>query len=81
MEKQRSVSREFNRSLLGKNVEVLIDQYKIDRGRAFARMFSQAPEVDGKIILTKARDIKAGDIVKAKITGIGTYDLMGEINK
>jgi ribosomal protein S12 methylthiotransferase len=81
MEKQRSVSREFNRSLLGKNVEVLIDQYKTDRGRALARMFSQAPEVDGKIILTKARDIKAGDIVKAKITGIGTYDLMGEINK
>jgi exosome complex RNA-binding protein Csl4 len=41
-------------------------------------MYSQAPEVDGKIILTKSWGIKVGDIVKAKVTGIGTYDLMGE---
>jgi ribosomal protein S12 methylthiotransferase len=78
MKMQQSISREYNRNLLGKTVDVLIDQYQEKRGKAIARMYSQAPEVDGKIILTKSWGIKVGDIVKAKVTGIGTYDLMGE---
>ena len=46
-------------------------------------MATQAPEVDGKVIITDppggAHRVSPGDLVNVKITGTGSYDLIGEI--
>ncbi|MGI6307861.1 MAG: 30S ribosomal protein S12 methylthiotransferase RimO [Dethiobacteria bacterium] len=78
MEQQKVISRSFNRSLLGQEVEVLVDAYSRERKSARGRMISQAPEVDGQVIIGRASAVKPGDFLRVKITGVGTYDLMGE---
>ncbi|HHU76112.1 MAG TPA: 30S ribosomal protein S12 methylthiotransferase RimO [Firmicutes bacterium] len=76
MVKQKDLSRSFNRKLLGKNIEVLIDSRWQEKNMSFGRYYGQAPEVDGKVILPKSMG-KPGDIVRVKVTGIGDYDLLG----
>ena len=75
MEQQAFISRDFNRKLLGKRCMVLIDEVKL-KGRAAARLQSQAPEVDGKVIVSGRGRHKKGLFKKVFITGAGTYNLL-----
>lgn len=85
MNQQKEISRNFNRSLLGREVEVLVDNYDSIKNKAYGRMATQAPEVDGKVIVrtdgvaagSTAVKPKAGDLLKVKITAAGVYDLFG----
>lgn len=77
MVKQKALSRLFNRKLLGKNLEVLLDFYDRKKNILYGRYSGQAPEVDGKVYLPKSTG-KPGDVVQVKITGSGAYDLLGE---
>jgi len=76
MKQQKIISRNFNRSLLGQEVEVLVDAFFRGKKSARGRMFSQAPEVDGQVIISKIAAAKPGELLRVIITGIGTYDLM-----
>jgi ribosomal protein S12 methylthiotransferase len=77
MEKQKSISRNCNRLLLGKGETVLLDSCDYNRRKAYGRLFSQAPEVDGRVIINNISDVSPGDFLKVKITAIGAYDLIG----
>jgi ribosomal protein S12 methylthiotransferase len=82
MNQQKEISRNFNRSLLGQEVQVLIDNYEQHKNKAYGRMATQAPEVDGRVIITGPPGgvprVSPGDLVNVKITGTGSYDLIGE---
>jgi ribosomal protein S12 methylthiotransferase len=85
MNQQKEISRNFNRNLLGREVQVLIDNYEHHKNKVYGRMATQAPEVDGRVIITGPPGsagiprVSVGDLVKVKITGTGSYDLIGEI--
>ena len=76
MEQQASISRRFNRKLLGKRYMVLVDEVKLAGRKAAARLQSQAPEVDGKVIVSGRDKQKKGLLKKVYITGAGTYNLL-----
>ena len=71
MNQQKEISRNFNRSLLGQEVQVLIDNYEQHKNKAYGRMATQAPEVDGRVIITGPPggflSVSPGDLVNVKL--------------
>ncbi len=77
LEQQQDISREFNRSLLGKRVEVMVDSPHPQKNNAYGRLVSQAPEIDGKVVISGVSGVRPGDFMHVKISGAGTFDLLG----
>jgi len=76
---QQEISQEINRSYLGKEVEVLIDELSLDTSKfAIGRTQGDAPEIDGRVIV-KTDKVRVGDFVKVNIVETAEYDLIGEI--
>ena len=82
MQAQRVISLEKNEMLIGQRIKTLIegeageadgDGYVL-KGRAS----SQAPDVDGVVLITKGRALP-GTMAEALITGAEDYDIIGEI--
>jgi len=76
MSAQQNISREINKSFLGKELEVLIDESV--EGDYLGRSQYDAPEVDGQVFVKAQKILKPGDFVKVRITDTLEYDLVGE---
>ena len=78
MKLQQEISSEKNNALVGKLLDVLIDEDEgSEPGKYTGRSYMDAPEVDGIIYVT-GKDLKLGDFTKVRITGSMEYDLVGE---
>ena len=77
MEVQRDISARRLQRLVGRRLDVLIDE--VDEAGATGRSYADAPDIDGVVHLPGAAGVKAGDRVKVTITGADDYDLTGEI--
>lgn len=76
---QRKISLKKQKEQVGSRVEVLIEGSGKKAGVLWeGRTRRQAPEIDGLTFLTKGVGIP-GEIVEARITRAGAYDLYGEI--
>ncbi len=64
---QRRIAEDYNRSLIGQEIEVLAEDVGV--GRAW----NQAPEVDGKTVIRGRAE--PGRIVRAVVKQAGSYDL------
>ncbi len=79
MQEQSRISDEFNRSVIGKTLEVLVESYDRYAGCWFGRSAADAPDIDGKVFFSCPSDeVKPGDMVKVNITDSMDWDLMGE---
>lgn len=79
MEHQQSVMAEYCESLIGSEVEVLVEGYDKLAECFFGRTYADAPEVDGCVFFTcDGEKPKAGDFVKVKITDYMGCDPVGE---
>ena len=67
---QREIMREKLAALVGQTLPVLVDA---GGARPRGRLASQAPEIDGVVLLAGAA--KAGEMVQARITGVRDVDL------
>ncbi len=54
---------------------VLVDE--VAAGRAVARTYADAPEIDGVVHIAQGRGLKPGDFVRVRITRSDDYDLWG----
>ena len=87
MELQRGISLAENEKLVGRRVVAIIDGVG-DRGEDASedpavfrgRFYGQAPEVDGRILIT-GPGLAPGDMGEVLIAGAGHYDLFGELVK
>jgi ribosomal protein S12 methylthiotransferase len=76
MSVQAEISLEKNRSLVGRELEVLIENESAsNRARAQGRGPGQAPEIDGSVVLRGSAPI--GSFVRARIERATAYDLHG----
>ncbi len=73
MELQRPIMRAFHESLVGRELEVLIDGRSQDGNGFVGRTFADAPEIDGTVRLAEP-GLQAGDLVRARIIEAGDYD-------
>lgn len=79
MEHQQSVMAQYCESLVGSEVEVLVEGYDKLAECFFGRTYADAPEVDGCVFFTcNGEKPKAGDFVKVKITDYMGCDPVGE---
>jgi ribosomal protein S12 methylthiotransferase len=75
MEVQQQVAFDWTRSQVGKEIEVIIDGPDPELpGHHLARSHADAPEID-PLVRVKGKNLRAGDIVRAKVTGADGYDL------
>jgi ribosomal protein S12 methylthiotransferase len=78
MEAAAEISLEKNRSLVGNEIEVMVEGAASGRAtRLRARTAAQAPEIDGMVLLSG--EAEPGEIVRARIERATTYDLHGRI--
>jgi ribosomal protein S12 methylthiotransferase len=73
---QQEIMLEKLDSRVGEETRVLVDAV-IGEGLAEARLPSQAPEIDGAVFLKG--DVRPGDLVPARITGVRDVDLEAEL--
>lgn len=73
MKAQSSISLEWNKKLIGKTLETIIE------GPDFGRTYMDAPEIDGKVFIKTSKTLKPGEIKKVKVIGTRTYDLIGKV--
>ena len=71
---QREIMRETLAAQVGETAQVLVDSG--GRDRAVGRLWSQAPEVDGSVLLRGGA--RAGELVRARLTGVRDVDLEAE---
>ena len=79
MDKQNQISAEKLKNKVGQTLEVLIDE--VNDNEAIGRSHADAPEIDGKVVIENANNVKPGDQVNVHIETSGDYDLWGKIAK
>ncbi|MBR5917389.1 MAG: 30S ribosomal protein S12 methylthiotransferase RimO [Lachnospiraceae bacterium] len=81
MEIQREISIKRNLSFVNKKFTAIIDGYNSEDGFYVARLYSDAPDIDGTVFIECDEEYLSGTFVKVKITDCSEYDLFGEIIK
>ena len=76
MAHQQAISTERLKQKVGKEIDVLIDE--MEEEGAIGRSSADAPEIDGNVYVTTDRTLKAGEIVRVRITDSDEYDLYAE---
>ena len=82
MSLQRKISRAKNRTLLGREFQVLVEGPTEDSGLVWeARLSTQAPDIDGVCYISDPGEspLRAGDIRTMRIVEAHDYELTGEL--
>jgi ribosomal protein S12 methylthiotransferase len=69
MKLQQRIAREVSEANIGKRLRALVDQPLV------ARAAADAPDIDGRILLTEPAPV--GEFIDVEITGTQVYDLVG----
>jgi ribosomal protein S12 methylthiotransferase len=72
---QQKIVLQKNGDLVGQTIKVLIDEVNPKKKTAIARHTGQAPDIDGRVHLTKCT-AGPGELISAKITDFNYYDLL-----
>lgn len=75
---QLRISDEFNQSLLGNELEAVVEGFDRYAGCFFGRSSMDAPDIDGKVFFTSDKKLSIGEYIKVRINDILDYDLLGE---
>jgi ribosomal protein S12 methylthiotransferase len=75
MATQQEIAFEFGDSLVGYELDVLIDS-QVEEGVWLGRSYADAPEIDGNVIVT-GTGLNVGDFVPVEIEARQEYDLIG----
>lgn len=80
MEQQQLVMEKYNESLLGKEIEVLVEGFDRYAECFFGRSKADSPDVDGKVFFTCSdRKPYEGEIVKVRVDDFLDCDPIGEM--
>lgn len=78
MAAQANISKEFQRSLIGREMDMIIDSVDAGKNTITGRTYMDAPDIDGNF--TAAGSVEEGEaFCRVRVTGAGIYDLTGEV--
>ncbi|OGB88444.1 hypothetical protein A3H38_04170 [candidate division WOR-1 bacterium RIFCSPLOWO2_02_FULL_46_20] len=75
MRVQARISKGLNKKLIGKTLAAIIEREV--RGGFIGRTYMDAPDIDGSVFVRSSRILTPGELVKVRVTGAKTYDLVG----
>ena len=73
---QQEIAFEFGDSLVGYELDCLIDE-PIEEGVWAGRIYADAPEIDGTVYVQSAEPLAVGSLIPVEITARQEYDLVG----
>ncbi|MNQ80251.1 Ribosomal protein S12 methylthiotransferase RimO [compost metagenome] len=73
---QQSISTARLALKVGREIDVLIDE--VDEDGAVGRSAGDAPEIDGCVYVSSETPLKAGDMVRVRVTDSDEYDLWAD---
>jgi ribosomal protein S12 methylthiotransferase len=74
---QKEISGSLLKEEIGRDFDVLIEERIQEDDRFFGRSHHFAPEVDGVFLVRSSRELKPGDLIRARVTRADDYDLHG----
>ena len=74
---QSRVMDEYNASLVGKTMEVLVDGYDEELEQFYGRTYGDSPDIDGRVYIACQDALREGQFVNVRIEGSVDGDLTG----
>ena len=76
---QSEIMDEYNASMIGKTLEVLVEAYDEENEQYYGRTYGDSPEIDGRVWLACDEPLTEGDFVMVCIDGCIEGDLAGYV--
>ncbi len=74
---QSQIMDEYNASMIGKTLEVLVDGFDQEYEQFYGRTYADSPEIDGRVWIAAQEPLREGDFVQVYIEGTQDGDLLG----
>ena len=74
---QSRIMDEYNQSMIGQTITVLVDGYEEEYQQFYGRTFADSPEIDGRVWIASEDALVEGTFVKVCIDGLIDGDLSG----
>lgn len=74
---QSQIIDDYNASMLGKTVEVLVDGFDEDAGQFYGRTYADSPEIDGRVWLASNEALSEGTFVQVCLDSTVDGELSG----
>ena len=78
-ELQSRIMDDWNDSMVGTELEVLVDGYDEEMGQYFGRYYADSPDVDGRVWLASEEPLREGNFVMVHIDGSADGELTGYV--
>lgn len=78
---QSEIMDEYNASMIGKTLEVLVDGYDEEFEQFYGRTFADSPEIDGRVWIASPEPLHEGNFVMVTIDGVQDGDLAGYVSE
>lgn len=76
---QSCIMDEYNRTMIGQTIDVLVDGYDETYQQFYGRTFADSPDIDGNVWIASDEALSEGDFVKIRIDGLIDGDLSGYV--
>lgn len=76
---QTDIMSQCQANLVGKDIDVIVDDFDSENGIWICRSVYDAPEIDGEVYIDGGYDVMVGDIVKVHVVQSDIYDLYAEL--
>ena len=76
---QSRIMDDYNASMIGKTMDVLVDGFDEELEQFFGRTFADSPEIDGRVWIATQEAITEGSFVKVLIDSVIDGDLSGSL--
>ena len=74
---QSQIMDEYNASMIGKTLEVLVDGYDEEQEQFYGRTYADSPDIDGRVWIASEEPLREGLFVNVTIDGCVDGDLAG----
>ena len=76
---QSRIMDDYNASMIGKTLEVLVDGFDEDAEQFYGRTFADSPDIDGRVWIACDEPLTVGDFVQVTIDAVEDGDLCGYV--
>ena len=76
---QSGIMDDYNASMKGKTLEVLVDGYDEEQEQFYGRTYADSPDIDGKVWIASEEPLREGEFVMVTIDGCADGDLTGYV--
>lgn len=80
-ELQSRIMDECNAARYGTRMEVLCEGFDPENEQYYGRTYADSPEIDGRVLFSADRTVRAGSFVPVRITGVCDGDLTGKLEE